>query len=53
MHEVGKGGYETIDFERNPNDKIQDFIDHQKITFITDLHTAAQPYNYDYGYTLK
>ena len=51
MHEVGKGGYETIDFERNPNDKIQDFIDHQKITFITDLHTAAQPYNYDYGYT--
>lgn len=52
MHEITKGGYETIDFSRNPNDNIQDFIDHQKITFITDLHTASQPYNYDYGYTV-
>ena len=31
--------------------ELEDFVDHQKISFITDLHTENGIYKYNYGRT--
>ena len=51
VHDFMEGGYVVVDLERKPGENIQDFIDRQKLTFITDLHTANGIYTYHYGYT--
>lgn len=51
IHEYMSGGYVIVDFKRGEGEDIQDFIDRQKLSFSTDLHTSNGIYKYNYGLT--
>ncbi len=51
MHQIGKGGIVNIEFDRNGEESLEDFVDHMKMTFITDLHTDNGIYKYNYDRT--
>ena len=51
LHPIGFGGIVNVEFDKDKNESLEDFVDHQKISFITDLHTENGIYKYNYGRT--
>lgn len=51
LHPIGFGGIVNVEFDKDKNESLEDFVDHQKISFITDLHTENGTYKYNYGRT--
>ncbi|MBW4777294.1 thiol-activated cytolysin family protein [Prevotella histicola] len=51
MHPIGFGGIVTVEFDKDPNESLEDFVDHQKMTFVSDLHSTRSIYNYNFGRT--
>ena len=51
LHLIGFGGIVNVEFDKDKNESLEDFVDHQKISFITDLHTENGIYKYNYGRT--
>lgn len=46
MHPFDQNNVVNIEFDKTGDESLEDFIDHQKISFYTDLHSARGNYNF-------